>query len=158
MELPKRKTIRLQNFDYSGNHYYFITICTYEKKCIFGQLNQLSKYGKITERCIEKITEVFSTVHVDAYIVMPNHVHMILFMEKTSEADDLPNIPTVIGQFKMAVTKKIRKIDPNCIVWQRSFYDHVIRTEKSYGKIWEYVKNNRQKWAEDCYFTAQEES
>ena len=156
MELPKRKTIRLKNFDYSGSYYYFITICTHEKKCIFGNINQLNQYGKITEKCIKKIHEVFPSVYIDEYIVMPNHVHMILFTENALQKGNLPNIPTIVGQFKMAVTKEIRKVNPNCIVWQRSFYDHVIRNEKSYCEIWKYVKYNDQKWAEDCYFIDQD--
>lgn len=155
MELPKRKPTRLANFDYSSNHYYFITICTHEKKCIFGKAKQLNTFGEIAKKNIEKIHDVFSCVQVDQYVVMPNHIHMILTVSNLSEKKT--SISTVLGQYKMSVTKEIRQLQPDLCVWQRSFHDHIIRNEKSYLKIWEYVKYNHQKWADDCYYINEDE-
>ena len=154
MNYPKRKTTRLQNFDYSSNNYYFITICTHEKKCIFGKPDKLNIYGKIAKKYIIGIENAFPDISVDQYVVMPNHIHMILIVNESEERKS--NVSTVVGQYKMMVTKEIRKIKPDCVVWQRSFHDHIIRNEKSYLKIWEYVKYNHQKWSEDCYYVIEE--
>ena len=150
MELPKRKPTRLQYFDYSSYNYYFITICTHEKKCIFGKPDKLNIYGKIAKKYIIGIENAFPDISVDQYVVMPNHIHMILIVNESEERKS--NVSTVVGQYKMMVTKEIRKIKPDFVVWQRSFHDHIIRNQRSYYKIWEYVKYNHQKWMDDCYF------
>ena len=86
---------------------------------------------------------------MDKYVVMPNHVHMILVIHSV---DNLISITRIVGQFKMSVSKEIRKINPDMKVWQRSFHDHIIRNERSYQKIWEYIENNPIKWEEDCFY------
>ena len=86
---------------------------------------------------------------MDKFVVMPNHVHMILVIHSD---DKLVSITHIVGQFKMSVSKKIRKRDPDIKVWQRSFHDHIIRNERSYQKIWEYIENNPIKWEEDCFY------
>lgn len=78
---------------------------------------------------------------------MPNHVHMILVVEK--KGSDLFN---AIGSFKAASTRMIRALEPDLKIWQRSFYDHVIRNQKSYEKIWNYIDTNPIKWEEDCFY------
>ena len=90
-------------------------------------------------------------MHIDKYVVMPNHIHGI-FIVTDSEESRLKDLSVIIGQYKMSVTKIIRNIEPGRIVWQRSFHDHVIRNQKSYEKIWTYIENNPQKWEEDCFF------
>jgi dipeptidase len=89
----------------------------------------------------------------DEYVVMPNHIHAILDVQEQGLKTDLP---VVIGQYKMAVTKRIRSEKPGFQVWQRSFHDHVIRNRKSYEKIWTYIENNPAKWEEDCFYIASE--
>lgn len=144
---PKRKYPRLKEFDYGGENFYFITICTDQKKCIFGDPGILNFRGKMVNNAILQIPEHFSGIRVDKFVIMPNHVHLILKVEK--KGSDLFN---AIGSFKAASTRMIHEVDPELKIWQRSFYDHVIRNEKSYGKIWYYIETNPIKWEEDCFF------
>ena len=150
MELPKRKPTRLAGFDYATYNYYFITICTHQKKCIFGKPGSLSDLGKIAYGHMRQIKEHFSGVQVDNFIIMPNHVHAIVII---GEKTQTPNLSTVIGQYKASVAKEIHKLYPQMEIWQRSFHDHIIRNQKEYEKIWEYVQFNFQKWEEDCFYT-----
>lgn len=146
-----RKSTRIPGYDYSTENYYFITVCTDNKKCIFGQPEQLNEAGKIAQECIENIEGIFQGVRVDNYVVMPNHIHCIIALEGADQGMIHPSVSTVIGQYKMTVTKKIRQLYPNMKVWQRSFHDHIIRSQKSYEKIWNYVEYNAEKWKEDCF-------
>lgn len=148
MDLPKRKSPRIPNYDYGLPNYYFITICTHNKNCYFGKCNILSEMGKIAEKCILSIPKFYSNVTVDHYVIMPNHIHVILIFKEATEKNTLSR---VIGQYKMAVTKNIHCVNPNIIVWQRSFYDHIIRNQHSYEKIWQYISDNPRKWEEDCF-------
>lgn len=142
-----RKSPRIPGYNYTENNYYFITVCTHEKKCIFGTPKNLSFSGKIVFECIKKIEEVFPGVFVDASIVMPNHIHLILANENNKD------INLVIAQLKSAATRKIRRILPGQKVWQRSFHDHIIRNQREYEEIWKYVTYNYQKWEEDCFYS-----
>lgn len=144
---PNRKCPRLREFDYRSRNYYFITVCTYEKKCIFGEPAQLNRFGKIAESAILSIPIHFSGIRVDKYVVMPNHVHMILINEK-----DGCDIFSAIGSFKGYVTRKIHESDPENIIWQKSYHDHVIRNQESYEKIWSYIETNPLRWEKDCFY------
>ena len=148
MEYAKRKSPRISYYDYSLPNYYFITICTHNKKCIFGKPNQLNDCGEIARKSMEQISDIYPQVRVDKYTVMPNHVHAIIVLS----GDMAVGIPHIIGQYKMSVTKHIRSMYPDMMVWQRSFHDHIIRNQKSYERIWEYIHNNPAKWEEDCFY------
>ena len=150
--LPKRKSNRIPNYDYSTENFYFVTICTHEKKCIFGSVENLSWMGKIAAENLLMIEKLHPQIRLDHYVVMPNHIHAIL--EFSNMGKD--NLTNVIGQYKMSVTKKIRAEKPGFLVWQRSFHDHVIRNKPGYEKIWAYIENNPQKWEEDCFFVSAE--
>ena len=152
MEFPKRKHTRIPGYDYATHNYYFVTICTHNRNCIFWEDNALSQCGKIAEEFLLKIPEFYPQVMVDKCVVMPNHVHGIFIIRNDINSDKVPNIANVIGQYKMSVTKRIRQYYPNCEVWQRSFHDHIIRNRKGYDKIWEYIENNPLKWEEDCFY------
>lgn len=149
MEFAKRKSPRISDYNYSKPNYYFITICTENKKCIFGKAGNINQYGTIVKKCIEKISGIYPQIMVDKYVIMPNHIHMILVIHSV---DNLVSITHIVGQFKMSVSKEIRKKNPDMKVWQRSFHDHIIRNERSYQKIWEYIENNPIKWEEDCFY------
>lgn len=153
MPFYSRKPTRIPNFDYSRNNYYFITICTHHKKCIFGSPDSLNRIGRIVERHIQNIPGFYQNVFVDQYVVMPNHIHLILVL---NNGDHNPTVPLIIAQFKRGVTKEIRSIFPDKILWQRSFHDHIIRNQKEYEKIWTYIENNPLNWDKDCFYdTAQ---
>ena len=144
-----RKSPRLPQYDYSKENYYFITICCQNRKCYFGSPNQLNEIGKIAERHIREIESHYEFVRIDKYVVMPNHIHLILVIEQSWKAD----AAQVIGQYKSGVTREVRKILPDIEIWQRSFHDHVIRNQKSYESIWLYIEENPQCWDKDCFYT-----
>ena len=152
MAYLKRKSPRLPGYDYSTPNYYFITICTYEKKCIFGKPEKLGPYGEFAWEYLKKIPEYYPGIQVDVAVVMPNHIHAILIVEGGSEEIKRNDLIQAVGKYKMAVTKAIRAREPDKMVWQRSFHDHVIRNQAAYEKIWEYVKYNPQKWGEDTFY------
>ena len=149
MAFYSRKPPRIPEYDYSKAGYYFITICTHEKKCIFGTTEDLNEWGKIAERDLKEIPLHFPNIRMDAYIIMPNHIHAIVIMEQ----DDSTSLNQMVGLYKSGVSRKIHKMKPEAIIWQRSYYDHVIRNQVEYEKIWEYVTYNRQKWETDCYYS-----
>ncbi len=166
--METRKKIRLENFDYSADGYYFITICTANKQKILGTIvypltsqnsfnNQvgacitrpkveLSNYGKIVNAAIKNIPEKYDGVFIDKYVIMPNHVHLIIEIE-SGRAMHAPTISNIIGQMKSFVTKQ-----SGIHIWQKSFYDHIIRDKNDYLKIWNYIDTNPEKWAEDKYY------
>ena len=94
--------------------------------------------------------ELHPGIHLDKYVVMPNHIHGIFVIHQ--EEKGLKDLSVAIGQYKMSVTKEIRTWEPGKEVWQRSFHDHIIRNQKSYEKIWLYIEHNPLKWEEDCFY------
>jgi len=142
-----RKPTRLPNYDYSNNNYYFVTICTHQKKCIFGTVEQLNQLGEIAKQDLQKLENCYEGVKIDRCIVMPNHIHAIIVLENANAS-----LNKIIGLYKSGVSRRIRTIDPELQVWQRSFHDHIIRNQAAYEKIWNYVEYNGKKWEEDCFF------
>ena len=147
MTFYSRKSARIPNFDYSSCNYYFVTICTGNRRCIFGSPNILNRYGKIAEEEILKIPSHYEGVIIDKYVVMPNHVHMIVILENGNY-----NLSQIIAQYKSGVTRWIRKCMPDVAVWQRSYHDHVIRNQAAYEKIWLYIEANPKNWDRDCFY------
>jgi len=156
-ELQKRKPNRLKNFDYSQNGAYFITICTHNRKCVLGKIvgeglcalpnNILTPIGNEIEKTIQFINNNYDNVLIDKYIVMPNHIHMIVFLNTEKGGHGNPPLQNIIGQFKSFTTKQYGKR-----LWQRSYYDHIIRNETDYLNIWEYINNNPLNWCDDKYY------
>ena len=142
-----RKHPRMAHYDYATPNYYFITICAKNKKCIFGTLYQKNAYGDIAEKGLLEIPRHFEKVCIDKYIVMPNHIHAIIALENGAK-----ELPTIVGQYKAYVSRKIHAIASTKEVWQSSFHDHVIRNQSDYERIWNYIDGNQKKWQEDCYF------
>lgn len=149
MTYYSRKPTRIPNYDYSNNNYYFITICTQDRACIFGAPDRLNQFGEIVRKHILKLESHYQGIRIDKFVIMPNHVHLIIALEM---GKDNPDIRYVVAMFKSGVTREIRTIDANMNVWQRSFHDHIIRNQKSYEIIWKYIENNPQKWIEDCFY------
>ena len=162
--LPTRKSPRLKNFDYSRGGAYFLTICTRDRKRILstiGQketikpvgegfaLPQLTQTGQIMEYWLNKISEHFQNAEIGEYVIMPNHIHMILFLEDTSgRADPSPTVSNVIGWLKYNVTKAVN-LPKGEKLFQRSFYDRIIRSRDEYMEICNYVALNPQNWETD---------
>ncbi len=148
MPYPIRKSPRIPHYDYSANNYYFITICTHEKRCIFGMPDTLTPYGLIAMDCLRDIPSHFTQVRLDQFVVMPNHIHAILVLDTGCNA----KVSTIVSGYKAAVSRRIHETIPQIQVWQRSFHDHVIRNQQSYEKIWTYVRYNGQKWSDDRFY------
>lgn len=149
-----RKSPRLKEFDYSMPTAYFITICTHQKVCLFGQPDRLNTYGEIASKAIVQISDHYPCVAVIKHVVMPNHVHILLLIDssKGSEKNGFPNVTSVIGKYKAAVTREIHAINPLITVWQRSFHDHIPRNEKALEEIWHYIDDNPRKWDLDRFY------
>ena len=150
MTYYSRKSPRIPNFDYSSDHYYFVTICTHNRRCLFGEPAHLNSWGQIARNQILQIEEHYSNIKVDQYVVMPNHIHLLLQIhtDESGRAMLAPTISTVIAQLKGTISKKIGHS-----IWQKLFHDHVIRNQKDYEMIWNYIEGNPMKWAEDCFYT-----
>ena len=151
-ELPKRKKIRLENYNYSSAGAYFVTVCTQDRKKLFWSDNtnvvadtigpkkvELSSAGEIVDDAINQISEHYKNVVVDKYCIMPDHIHLIIFIlsDENGRIISAPTLQTVVGQMKRYVSKKL-----GGSVWQKSFVDRVIRNDKGYRKTWEYIDNN----------------
>ena len=156
MDLPKRKNIRLNDYNYSSNGAYFITICTKNKENLLWKnvgancvrpLDQipLSKIGIVIENEIYKLNTVYENIKVDKYQIMPNHIHLIIFIYEYSNGRTqfAPTISRIIKQFKGSITKQI-----GFSIWQKSFYDRIIRNENEYQSVWNYIHNNPLKYLE----------
>ncbi|WP_150468387.1 transposase [Francisella sp. SYW-9] len=175
------KNHRLENFDYSQNGYYYVTICTKERVNYFGDILSdgqmtLNDCGKIVYAALENISKFYEQVLLDEFVVMPNHIHAIIIMQKdnvnvgTEQCSVLSNLDEesmveqfatttnrvnlsqIIKSYKNICTKQIRNnLGLSDFEWQRSFYDHIIIDEQSLLKIREYIKDNPAKWHLDKY-------
>ena len=158
MDLPKRKPTRLKNYDYSSCGAYFITICTHKKQKILCDIvgeglcalpiTKLTPIGEAVKVSIKYIADNYGNISVDKFVIMPNHIHLIITNQTGGHGYPPLQIYDIIGNFKSFTTHKYEKT-----LWQRSFHDHIIRGENDYLKIWNYIDTNPQKWQEDCFYT-----
>ena len=149
MEFHKRKLLRLQNYDYSTNGIYFLTICSYKKMELFSNISkdniiELTTVGKVISDNIAILNDVYTGIDVHNYVIMPNHVHMLIELNKQNKS-----IPQIMSIFKSSVSKQVE-----FSVWQKSYYDHIIRNFKEYQAIYYYIDENPNRWSKDCYFNA----
>ncbi len=149
-KFPVRKSPRLKGYDYSISNHYFVTVCTKYKKCIFGEPGNLNPCGKIAKQGILLMKEHNPDVRVETFVVMPNHVHILLFLYGGKA-----RLEYVVGTWKAFVTREIHSVHPGMSVWQSSFYDHIVRNERSLQNIWKYIDNNPANWEKDCFYTNQ---
>ena len=166
MELPKRKSTRLKNYDYSSGGYYFITICTHNKKCILSDIVgdgvydipriYLSKYGKVLDKHIKTMSLKYENIFVEKYVIMPNHIHLIINITDASinglsQAPNPTKANAIIPKF-ISLLKRYCNREIGFSVFQRSYHDHIIRDKNDYLKIWNYIDTNPQKWCQDCFY------
>ena len=175
----RTETARLKSWDYTNPWWYFVTICTKNHKEYFGEINNekmvLNELGKIAEQEIRKIELLRDNVEVDYYVVMPNHIHMIIILNEIkcrdnkcrdvaryvstidentkltnnyfSEISPKPNsLSSIVRSYKSAVTKKIKEMKTEKFYWQSRFYDRIIRNEKELFNIRKYIQLNPLKW------------
>ena len=181
MNKPVRKDIRLVNYDYSRNGAYFVTICIKNKMCIFCDNNDkykpiannkppmvgahsvrpqsdgkihLSEFGIAVKNSIKIVLSHYPMIHFDKYVIMPNHIHAIVRIATDNVAiatggrtECAPTLSQIIKNFKENVAREI-----GFSVWQRSFYDRILRNEHEYRSAWEYIENNPYNWETDELF------
>ncbi|MBI3223187.1 MAG: transposase [Nitrosomonadales bacterium] len=174
-----RRSLRLKGYDYSQAGAYFVTVCVCNRECLFGEIEggmmRLNKYGEIVASEWLRSADVRSEIECGEFVVMPNHLHGIVHIvgaygNTPSSRDEhkmayshnkgvLPYAPTspsrnigaMVRGFKSAVSRRINEIrgTPGEPVWQRNYYEHVIRNDDDYNCIAEYIANNPQRWMED---------
>jgi REP element-mobilizing transposase RayT len=177
MQYKENKQYRLRNFDYSGDGEYFVTICIDDRKHHFGEIKNgkmiLSEIGQIVDRTWNKIPTNFSNIKLDVYQIMPDHFHGIIIIKQVNQKNLMNQIPTrfksmefqsgiknnpmelksitlgkVIRWFKGRVKFEANKFNPY-FRWQTRFYDRIIRDEKEFYFIGEYIINNPANWGEN---------
>ena len=163
MELKKRKSLRLKGYDYGQTGSYFLTLCVKDRKPLLSSIHVgrgaltpphvvLSPAGELAKQHIKSIHRVYSNVTVDRYVIMPNHVHLLVTLNDCNDTGGLraarPTVHTIVKSFKRMVTREL-----GSSIWQTSFYDHIIRDEADFLNICRYIDENPAKWAEDTLFS-----
>ncbi|CAN5233503.1 transposase [soil metagenome] len=145
MPQPQRRSPRLKGYDYSTEGAYLVTVCSAGRACIFGGISgdvmQRTSTGKIVERCWRESPVHYPAASTDALVVMPNHVHRILWLERAGHA---PPLHRVVSSFKSAASRLAGRPP-----WQRSFHDRIIRDETELQALREYIESNPFKWTVD---------
>ena len=159
--MPKRKRLRLSNYDYSQNGAYFVTICTYKKENLFGDVGADSISARTVAETFEEILSGYPQVCCPKYVIMPNHFHALIVIER-ADMESAPTVMEIVQGFKRYSTIKLSKLVKegqmrpyNGKVWQRSFYDHVVRNEQDYLEILQYIEENPIKWQLDRFFVSE---
>ena len=160
MKLPKRKPTRLKEYDYSNTGVYFITTCTKDRKRLLSEISvgfgiydkpqiNLSQYGAIVEKYIRKISLEHDDISVDHFVIMPNHIHMLVSVQNNIGASQVPHptnetIPKFVSLFKRYCNREV-----GWKIWQKSYFDHIIRNERDYYEHYKYIENNPAEWEAD---------
>ena len=171
-----RRSIRLKGYDYTQPGAYFVTLCTHDRAHLFGEVvdgeMRLNEWGEIVRDEWFKTAQVRPYVQLrdDEFVVMPNHIHGIIWIadnvgatRRVAPTDRVaPTTPrgpapqsigAIIGQFKSAVTKRMNELrdTPGALVWQRNYYEHIIRNERALNAIRQYIDENPLRWDLDRY-------
>ena len=173
MEKMRRKTIRLPASEYETG-WYFVTVCTENRRNLLAKIQpnvgaddsvrpcavlqgyapQLTQIGAIVKECLERTADSEQGIRIEKYVIMPNHIHAIICLDEQTGGQSRPPLQRVLQRFKSISTRRCWEYGIK-ILWQRSFYDHVIRNKDEYLQIWQYIDNNPAKWAEDEYYYAE---
>ena len=155
-ELPTRKDIRLKGWNYANAGYYHVAICIRDRHELLGKVVgttapgrpfvELSPLGK----CVDKTIQVANKdgVLIDKYVVMPNHIHMIVILMQETDDRGRSSLQQVVRNIKSYVTKWAG-FSP----WQARFHDRIIRDDADYQRVWQYINENPEKWTDDDYYT-----
>jgi putative transposase len=142
---PERRSPRLAAFDYAETGAYLVTVCTADRACLLGAVENdamvLSTTGRVARDRWVELSRLFTGVALDAFVVMPNHVHGIVWLFRAGQA---PPLPVLVGSFKSGVSRRVGRR-----IWQRSFHDRVLRNEEELKVFRQYILDNPVKWAVD---------
>jgi REP element-mobilizing transposase RayT len=165
-----RRSIRLQGYDYTQSGAYFVTLCTHQRDCLFATISVdgeliLNDVGRIVEEEWCRSAEIRKEIELDTFAVMPNHLHGIVVISRADVVgatgrSPLPpvrpgpashSLGALIAGFKSATTKRINLLrkTPGQPVWQRNYYEHIVRNERDLNAIRIYIENNPMNWALD---------
>jgi len=180
-ESHHRRSIRLPGYDYAQAGAYFVTICTHQRECLLGQVHggavRLSDYGELVEECWRGLPLHFGHIEVDVHVIMPNHIHGIILI--LGEAPDggsagryrpaLPpsgasplqpangtrpgSLSAIVQNLKSVSARRINQLrgTPGAAVWQRNYYEHIIRNERRLAEVRRYILENPARWDLDHY-------
>ena len=162
--LPKRKPTRLKEYDYSTSGAYFVTICVKDRKQLLSKIvgddayivpkNHLSNYGSICDKYIYNINIKYENATIDKYVIMPNHIHVIMILSgRAAGASPRPTITDIVCTYKSLTTRECKKSGFREKLFQTSFYEHVIRSREDYEKIAKYIYENPIRWCYDELYT-----
>jgi putative transposase len=149
---PRRRSLRLPGYDYSQAGAYFITACTHNRVMLFGEVIEcdvrLNEKGAIVQQTWDALPTHYHGIDLDAFIVMPNHMHGIIVLADRSEGRHA--IPEIVRGFKTFSARRVNeRAGKSGVLWQRGYYEHVIRNEKALDRIRAYIANNPARWADD---------
>jgi REP element-mobilizing transposase RayT len=149
---PRRRSLRLPGYDYSQAGAYFITACIHNRAMLFGEVIdddvRLNEMGTIVQQTWDDLPTHYRGIDLDAFIVMPNHVHGIIILADQSERRHA--IPEIVRGFKTFSARRVNeRAGKNGVRWQRGYYEHVVRNEKGLDRIRAYIANNPARWADD---------
>lgn len=175
--MKNRKRNRMKGYDYSRDNLYFVTLCVQDRLCCFGEvidvdertahqpavpkgisakrIMKLNAYGLIVHERLLWLQEQYPYVFIDSFVVMPNHVHAIIEIDSLRIPDigiKIKSLSSLMGAFKTTSSKLIHEVGFRDFSWQRSFHDHIIRTQIAYQNISNYIACNPQKWDKDSLF------
>jgi putative transposase len=148
--LPQRKSPRFKGHDYRSANAYFVTICTAGRNCYFGEIQSsamiLNDWGKIADAIWQTTPQYFPEAKVDCYVVMPNHVHGLVFLDENARS-----LSDLIGNYKATVSRQINaNHNPTKErIWQRSFHEHRVTNLEALQRIGVYIQTNPQLWQKD---------
>jgi REP element-mobilizing transposase RayT len=168
-EIHHRRSIRLQHYDYAQAGAYFVTVCVQNRACLFGTISEgqmrSNDHGKIVNECWNDLPNHYGHVILDVFEVMPNHVHGIIILSDNTVGAGLKPAPTckpaptikhhglpeIIRAFKTFSSRRINQVrnTRGMPVWQRNYYEHVIRNEDDLNKVREYIITNPAGWDKD---------
>ena len=160
--LPKRKHPRLDNYDYSSAGAYFITICTQNRRCLLSRIVEREKslvaeyslFGEIAKKQLFLLEERYPHLSIDNYVIMPNHVHVIRRLNGESAGPrPRPTITDIVCAYKSLTTRECKKNNFDGILFQTSFYEHIIRAREDYEEIVKYIQENPIRWHYDELYT-----
>lgn len=164
-QLPKRKPNRLHSYDYSSVGAYFVTVCVQDMRCILSEVKAddmpesayivMSETGETVNKILSCINAFYHGIRLDHFIVMPNHVHLLISVtdEKPNGAPRTSPPTNALSNFVTGF-KKFSERAAGCKIWQRSFHDHIIRSDDDYCRHWQYIDENPKKWimGKDAYY------